>query len=112
MREIQNESRERYLLYERKRRLRREYGITLEDYKTLLDAQGGVCAICKKPEGRIGRSGLVKMLSVDHNHATGVVRSLLCHGCNCGLGNFAESTELLSRAIPYLEKHDNDYPKK
>lgn len=60
-------------------------------------SQGGVCAICRQPEGREGRS-----LSVDHDHDSGVVRGLLCDSCNVGLGRFRDDPELVRSALEYL----------
>lgn len=63
-------------------RLRYRYGITAADYENLLVAQGGGCAIC-------GRTySTTRRLSVDHDHATGRVRGLLCQGCNVKVGHF------------------------
>lgn len=76
----------------------------------MLEAQEGVCAICHLPETRRSKSGAVKLLAVDHDHATGRVRQLLCHNCNCGLGNFLDSPTLLEAAMHYLTQHQNDYP--
>lgn len=61
---------------QRKKRLLDKYGISLAKYNEMLQAQGGACAICLRPETR-GRS-----LAVDHNHATGAIRGLLCSSCN------------------------------
>ncbi len=59
------------------------YGITNADYAARLAEQGGVCAICGRPERQIHpRSGVVQSLSVDHDHKTGEVRGLLCSRCN------------------------------
>lgn len=82
-------------------RFKRLYGITLEDYNTLLLNQDGLCAICSKPES-VNRVDTIFSLSVDHNHKTGEVRGLLCGKCNRALGNFFDSTELLQNAIKYL----------
>lgn len=71
------------------------YGISLEDVESMAEAQNGQCALCKK----------VKKLTVDHDHVTGKVRELLCHGCNGALGKFADSVERLQGAIDYLIKH-------
>lgn len=68
-----------YLVNDRKRRLAK-YGMTVEDYDTLLEAQGGHCAICHKEQNQ--KSGQPMRLAVDHNHKTGVVRGLLCYYCN------------------------------
>ena len=55
--------------------LKRRYGITQEQYDALLRSQGGKCGICKCLPGR-------KRLCVDHDHATGRIRGLLCVRCN------------------------------
>ena len=81
----------------RHHQLRAHYGIDLQQYNAMLAAQGGVCAICRKPSD--------KTLHVDHNHETGAVRELLCTHCNRGLGCYLEDTETMKRAIAYLEKH-------
>jgi hypothetical protein len=75
----------------------RRYGITPEQYAKLFEEQDGKCRICHKPE-----TGANKWLSTDHDHATGMVRGLLCNQCNLGLGNFRDSQDLLARAIEYL----------
>lgn len=71
------------------------YNITLEDYDTLFQLQGGVCAICGKPE----TSAKVSNLAVDHNHINGSIRGLLCNKCNRGLGYFEDDITILSKAI-------------
>lgn len=60
--------------------LRTRYGITPEEYDELLARQDGRCAMCRE-ECATG-----KRLAVDHDHATGAVRGLLCHACNRALG--------------------------
>lgn len=60
------------------------YGITEEDFLRMETTQGGVCAICHRPERRKVR-GRVTRLSVDHCHKTGRVRGLLCAHCNSKL---------------------------
>jgi len=83
--------------------LQKLYGITVEDYAEMLEAQGGGCAICGiRGEDQNGR---VKNLAVDHDHATGAVRGLLCHLCNRALGLLQDSPEQLRRALQYLEKN-------
>lgn len=72
-------------------RLRRTYGITLEDRRAMPQE----CAIC----------GSVKSLSVDHCHTTGKVRNLLCTPCNTALGKFRDDPALLRAAALYLESH-------
>lgn len=78
--------------------LLRHYGITLDDYNAMLEAQDGVCAICgKAPEER-------ERLGVDHNHETGRVRNLLCGCCNRALGQLQDSEQLCLAAAAYLHK--------
>jgi hypothetical protein len=84
--------------YARKRKLRDVYGITLEDYEAALERQNGQCAICGTSDP--GRDSL--FFPVDHDHATGDVRGLLCHACNLGVGNFADDPERLIAAAAYL----------
>jgi len=56
------------------------YGISVQEYEELLDAQAGGCALC----GGTHRSG--RRLHVDHDHETGRVRGLLCYPCNQAVG--------------------------
>jgi hypothetical protein len=79
-------------------RLRKQkYNLSPEDYKKMLGAQKGLCAICahqmKKPH-------------VDHNHRTGKIRALLCLHCNHGIGNCREQIYILERMIKYLKDHE------
>lgn len=87
----------------RKYKLWHYYGMTLQQYERMLEEQGGVCAICKKPEITPGRFGTIKPLSVDHDHGTGDVRALLCHHCNVALGYMDEDPELIQRLKEYAE---------
>jgi hypothetical protein len=86
-------------LIQREYHLKKFYGLSLADYNKLLEAQGGVCAICGKPPHGKG----IKDLDTDHNHTTGEVRKLLCRKCNHGLGSFDENPDRLRHAAEYLE---------
>lgn len=88
----------------RRRMLKNNFGLTLEQYAEMLAAQDHRCAICKQPEAITRRSG-VQPLSVDHCHETGKIRQLLCGHCNYGLGHFRDSPERLRAAADYLEFH-------
>lgn len=85
----------------RKWNLRRRYKMSPEEYDSLLASQNGLCAICHKPKSDNKQSTL---LYVDHHHGKNVVRGLLCHHCNSGLGAFRDSIDLLKRAIKYLKR--------
>lgn len=77
--------------------LRNEFGITTEQYNAMLAAQNGLCAICHKPpEGN-------KRLSVDHDHTTGKVRSLIHnHPCNLIVGYLEKFPKEFADAIKYV----------
>lgn len=81
----------------------KNYGLTINDYDRMLAEQDGGCAICGVPPGQMEPSnGHRRLLSVDHNHHTGVIRGLLCHKCNVGLGAFGDKLELVEAAADYL----------
>lgn len=92
-------------------RLKTKYGMTVQDFETLLRAQDGKCLICEcvvvvtTAENRT-RHG--KSATVDHNHKTGEVRSVLCNNCNRGLGLFGEDQRVLRNALSYLRIFDAD----
>lgn len=79
---------------------RRKYGISTEQREAMAAAQDHRCAICGRPE-----EDFSKALAIDHDHATGAVRALLCEHCNNGLGRFQDDPELLERAAEYLRHH-------
>lgn len=89
----------------RRNHLKRTYDLSLEDYDQLLIDQNNVCAICKQPEYRVMKTGLVKPLSIDHCHTSGKIRALLCNDCNACLGFAKESPEVLRAMALYLEEH-------
>lgn len=80
----------------------KRYGITPEEYKKLFQEQQGRCKICNTNEA--SRSKASYNLFVDHDHKTGIVRGLLCHHCNMGLGHFKDDTKFLKKAIEYLNE--------
>lgn len=82
--------------YMRNHGLQRRYGISQEEYQQMFESQDGVCAIC----GGVEDGG--RPLHVDHDHATGAIRGLLCRQCNHGLGNFQDQITLLENAKTYL----------
>ena len=86
--------------YERRRHLKAAFGITSEQFDEMLEVQGGRCAICRTDEPK-GRG----VWHVDHDHATGKIRALLCYSCNWVLGKVKDDTGLLKEMISYLEEH-------
>lgn len=87
-------------------KLRARYKITIDQYNILSEIQGGVCAICKKPETMrfSKKSPLTRPLGVDHCHTTSKVRGLLCSRCNSGIGHLHDNIDLLQSAIEYLKR--------
>jgi hypothetical protein len=81
---------------ERQRHLLKKYGVTFAIYRLMLAEQHGRCAICSRPEPAS------RMFDVDHDHATGKVRGLLCTSCNRVLGHAGDSPERLRSAADYL----------
>ncbi len=101
------------------------YRITPEMYASMLESQGGVCAICGRPERYKTKHGTVARLCVDHAHesvkqdppADGLyrrsrnfkkevaVRGLLCRDCNTAIGLLEEDDRVLTSARNYLLRH-------
>jgi len=88
---------------QRRSRLRK-FGLTDASWQVMSDAQGGVCAVCRRPETAV-LYGVVKTLSVDHCHVTGLNRGLLCSRCNPMLGYAEDNIETLEAAIAYLRSY-------
>lgn len=80
-------------------RLERKFGITLKDYNHKLKEQEGKCMICNMTEEQNG-----KRFAVDHNHATGKVRDLLCGNCNAAIGFLQENINIVKKAVLYIER--------
>lgn len=91
--------------------LKRNYGLTLEQYREMLHEQAGVCAICGQPE-TCTYKGKVRDLCVDHDHETGRVRQLLCAVCNLLIGKAGDDPVLLEKAAIYLRKHGGKHASK
>lgn len=89
-------------LAHRSHNLLNKYGITLIAYETLLAEQGGGCATCGDSQSCEGR----EYLYVDHDHATGEVRGLLCHNCNFALGYAKDDPDRLIALAAYLVRNN------
>ena len=92
---------------QRDRHLYFRYGIRLSDYEELFEKQGGVCAICGKPETKkqarkAGGEKTLDSLQVDHDHITGKIRGLLCWKCNVGIVKLLDNKDLVEKAADYL----------
>lgn len=89
----------------RKKHLRLNYRTTPEEIDALLRAQDFCCGVCERQISFSGREGVRRDDAVvDHDHATGRVRGVLCKNCNLGLGLFEDKPDLLRAAASYLER--------
>lgn len=78
------------------KRVKATYGLGPGEYAALFEAQGGRCAIC----GGTRRD----RLDVDHDHASGLIRGLLCRNDNRRLLTAArDQPDVLRAAADYLE---------
>lgn len=98
-REVSRKTQEKHREAIRAARRDRKYGLPPGWFDTQWEAQGGRCAICSVP---FGTDRYRDVANVDHCHATGRPRGLLCHLCNRALGLLADDPERLRRAIAYL----------
>lgn len=85
--------------------------ITGAEYRAMLVAQGGVCAVCRRsdPSGR--------RLAVDHDHRCcsergkscgKCIRGLLCGPCNMSIGHMRDDASILRAAADYLDRATQD----
>lgn len=90
----------------RKHRLKKLYGLTPEQYEALWNRQGGRCAnrgcsyVAPSVQPRFPLA-----LDVDHDHASGKVRGLLCRHCNQALSRVREQRAVLAGLIRYLDRN-------
>jgi len=80
----------------RENQLKVRYGITLADYRLMLEKQGHKCPFCKQGLPKPG----TMWASVDHDHITKRVRGALCAGCNAKLGWFENRR---TQVLAYLD---------
>lgn len=90
----------RYKARRRELHLEQKWGMSISEYGAMCRAQNGLCAIC-------GKAPLKRQLAVDHDHATGAIRGLLCDSCNLGIGYFNDDPELMLAAIDYINQSRN-----
>ena len=89
-------------LRERELKTLREFGLSLDDYNTILESQGGGCAICGKKENNNRKQ---KRLPIDHHHESNTVRGILCHSCNLMLGLVKDNPDTLEKGAAYLRRN-------
>lgn len=77
-------------------RVRYKYGVSLEEIELRIEAQQGKCLIC---------FAVLEKPVIDHDHARGHVRGILCQSCNTGLGFFRDDPKALRRAATYVKRY-------
>lgn len=98
-RRYREENRERINLIRHRSRMKKTYGLSLEEIEALRESQDNKCPICSRDFSEAAERS---DFAVDRCHETGQVRGLLCNMCNRGLGHFNDDPELLEKAIDYL----------
>jgi hypothetical protein len=83
--------------YTRETHVKRKYGMTIDQYNEMFEAQNGLCAICSYKFGQ--KQG---DCYVDHCHATKIVRGLLCQQCNSAIGHAKDDPSVLLKAARYV----------
>lgn len=81
--------------------VKNKHSLTLDEYTQLKQRFNNQCGCCRKPVA--GRA-----LHVDHCHRTGVVRGILCRGCNTAIGMLGDTLESVRNAVRYLESCEQE----
>ena len=96
-------NREKHKLIQENSRLKKDYGITLEEKIILINKQNNTCKICKTSFKEINS----KQIHLDHDYKTGKIRGILCHHCNFLIENSKENINILKNTINYLENNND-----
>lgn len=79
------------------------YNITIEEYLQLIIDCDNKCIVCNT-----SFKDNTKNRHVDHDHATGKVRGILCGNCNIALGLLKDNPNTISNLLDYINKqYDN-----
>ena len=83
--------------------LKDKFGISRQEWDALFTSQGNCCGICGRTD-----TGTKRDWHTDHDHITGKVRGILCHGCNMALCGAKDNPETLIKAAQYLKEHSDE----
>ena len=89
-------NRERWNLTRHRAKLRKQFGITAAEYDALYESPK--CAGCG-----VSRSANGRRLVLDHCHASGMPRGLLCHDCNRTIATAKDDPGTLRQLAAYLD---------
>lgn len=80
---------------DRARSLKARFGLTVEQFRLLIEEANGVCPICLES---------TQNWHVDHNHSTGEVTGVVCNSCNIGaLSRTYHNPRYIRRLLDYVE---------
>lgn len=96
-------NKEKVKLSTKKKRLKKCYGITPEEYATAMSSSS-VCEICSSLEGNDANS----MFCYDHCHSTGLFRGVLCRKCNQAIGTLGDTANSVLKAYEYLKRFEDE----
>ena len=84
--------------------LKKLYGITLKDKDNIIKEQDGKCAnpLCDTKFSEIPQ----KLIHIDHDHESGIVRGILCNLCNTLEGHINKNAKRISGIIEYKRLHE------
>lgn len=105
-----NTVRESGLTNKRVQALKNKYGLTEQQYLTILQQQDYKCVICETPVVDTGLRAGRYSATIDHNHINGAVRGILCNWCNTSIARFNDEPAMLHRAAKYLEERGEGIP--
>jgi len=102
-----------HIIWRRRHDLEKKFcGISIESYNAMVENQKGLCAICRQPERYVNVRGRLRILCIDHDHMTGMIRELLCNRCNRIIGYAKDNVEILEAAAAYIKRHRLEIPDK
>lgn len=82
----------------------------MDEYKTMEKSQGARCAVCQRPESaKSNKTGKTRRLAVDHDHATGEVRALVCLRCNLLVWALEDNHTTLTAIAVYIQAHREQF---
>lgn len=88
----------------RNSKLKKAYGIDVNQYQQMLESQNFKCAVCGKKHIESEKKRLV----VDHCHKSNKIRALLCNNCNRALGLLQENLDTIDNLKNYILTHKQD----
>lgn len=83
--------------------VKKAYGLSAEEYLALEAKAGGRCESCGSVPPTDG-SASQQNLHVDHDHESGAVRGLLCHGCNLAAGYLKDDPARMRALAEYFSR--------